>query len=315
MRPSLLIAEPDGFTPSVLITLREWANVSLGPIAYRDIRTQLTKHDIVWIRLGHRIESRDIPTKIRCRIIAVPTTGLDHIDIKAVSAAGIILASLRGEVEFLRSVTATAEHTIGLILSLLRHIPSAHSAVLRGEWDRDRFRGRELAGRRVGILGAGRLGCMVATYLQAFGCKILAYDPRPDFPSEMPRARDLKTLLEFSEILTIHASYSASTHHLLGMAELSCLPRGAYVINTSRGGIIDDRALATLLQNDQLGGAAIDVIEGEPIVGRDHSLVRLALRRKSIIITPHLGGNTTDSFAKTEEFLAETIYKLWKSNI
>lgn len=313
MRPSLLIAEPDGFTPAVLRELRRWADVSLGPVAPGAIGTELSRHDIVWVRLGHRIGRADIPAEPRCRILAVPTTGLDHLDLDAMAAAGIQVASLRGEADFLSSVSATAEHTIGLMLALLRHIPSAHASVLEGGWDRDRFRGRELAGRRVGLLGAGRLSKLVAGYLRAFGCEILAFDPRPDFPADIPRASDLESLLSFSEILSIHAAYGPATHHMLGRAELERLPRGACIVNTSRGGILDDRALAALLESGHLGGAALDVVEGEPHVGREHPLVRLAASGRPVVLTPHLGGNTTDSFAKTEAFLAAKIRRAWEA--
>jgi D-3-phosphoglycerate dehydrogenase len=314
MRPSLLIAEPDGFTPEVLQGLRQWADVSLGPVAPGALSGELAKHDIVWVRLGHRIARADIPTAHRCRILGVPTTGLDHLDLAALADADIQVASLRGEADFLRSVSATAEHTVGLMLALLRHIPAAHASVLAGEWDRDRFRGRELAGRRVGLLGAGRLACLVAGYLRAFGCEILAFDPRLDFPAGIPRAASLEALMDFSEILSIHAAYGPETHHMLGLPELARLPRGAYVINTSRGGILDDRALADLLESGHLGGAALDVIEGEPRVGREHPLVRLAAASGPVVLTPHLGGNTSDSFAKTEAFLADKIRRIWTTS-
>jgi D-3-phosphoglycerate dehydrogenase len=313
VKPSLLIAEPEDFTPSVLAGLGEWATVALGPVAPGGLGAELGRHDLVWIRLGHRLRAEDIPPRPRCRILAVPTTGLDHLDLPALAAAGIEVASLRGEAGFLRSVSATAEHAIGLMLSVLRMVPAAHASVLAGEWDRDRFRGRELAGRRVGLLGAGRLACLVAGYLRAFGCEVLAYDPRPDFPAEIPRAPELDSLLAFSEILSVHATYDATTHHLLGHARLSRLPRGAFLVNTSRGGIVDDVALVRLLAEGHLAGAAIDVVEGEPSVGRDHPLVRLAASGGRVVITPHLGGNTTDSFAKTEAFLADKIRARWRA--
>ena len=142
----------------------------------------------------------------RCRILATPVTGLDHIDLAACRELGIRVVSLRGEVEFLRTVRATAELTVALTLALLRHIPQAVAAVQAGHWDRDQFRGQELYGKTIGLVGVGRLGSLVAGYFRAFGADVLGYDPRADFPSQLcTRVGDLDELLRRSDIVSIHA--------------------------------------------------------------------------------------------------------------
>lgn len=312
MKPSLLIAEPEDFTPAVLESLRGWAHVTLGPIPKGSIRAALEHHDIVWIRLGHRIDSGDIPASPRCRIVAVPVTGLDHIDLATCSQRRISVVSLKGETEFLRTVTATAEHTIGLLLALIRQIHNAHRSVLGGAWNRDLFRGRELQGRTAGIIGVGRLGRMVAGYLTAFGMKVVGYDVRTDIQvKHVELLPQLNDLLRISEVVSLHVPYCTETRHLLRTEHFNLMRRDAVLVNTSRGGVIDDGALLQALVGNVIGGAALDVIDGEPEVGINHPLVRYAQTHPNLVLTPHLGGNTSDSFSKTEAFIANRVRQTW----
>lgn len=312
MKPSLLIAEPEDFTPAVLESLRGWAEVTLGPIPQGAIHAAMELHDIVWIRLGHRIGPASIPASPRCRIVAVPVTGLDHIDLTTCAQRGIAVVSLKGETEFLRTVTATAEHTIGLLLALIRHIPSAHGSVLGGAWNRDLFRGRELHGRTAGIIGVGRLGQMVAAYLTAFGMKVIGYDVRKDLATgHVEYLPCLNELLRASDVVSLHVPYTSETRHLLRAENFKEMRRDAVLINTSRGGVIDDDALLQALVGNVIAGAALDVIDGEPDVGIDHPLVRHARTHPNLLLTPHLGGNTSDSFSKTEAFIAKRVRETW----
>ena len=311
-RPRLLLAETDGFTPEVMASLPEWADVRLGPVPRGEIGRALRDFEIVWIRLGHRVRAGDISPNGRCRILTVPATGLDHIDLEACAQAGIRVVSLKGEIDFLRTVTATAEHTIALALALIRKVPAAHASVLEGRWDRDAFRGRELHGRPAGIIGLGRLGNIVAGYLRAFGMKVYAFDPRRDFAETVAiRCATLEELFAASDLVTVHVVYDSRTHHMIKAQHLACARPGAVLINTSRGGIVDQAALLSALENGTLGGAALDVIEGEPNVGRDHPLVAYARKHENLVLTPHVGGNTRDSLAKSEAFIAAKTRRTW----
>lgn len=308
-----MLAETEGFTPAVLAGLREWAEVELGPVPRGSIGAALRDFDIVWIRLGHRVAAADIPAQGRCRIIALPATGLDHIDLPACAQAGIRIAALKGEVEFLRSVRATAEHTVALALSLIRRLPAAHASVLEGRWDRDAFLGRELYGRTAGLVGLGRLGAIVAGYFRAFGMEVCGYDPRPDFPAELARrCGSLEELFAAADLISVHVTYDASTRHLITARHLARLRAGAVLVNTSRGGVIDQAALLKALAEGRLAGAALDVIDGEPDIGRDHPLVQYARNHANLILTPHIAGNTSDSLAKAEAFIAAKARRLWE---
>lgn len=251
----------------------------------------------------------------RCRILAVPTTGLDHIDLEACRAKDVRVISLRGEVEFLKNVRATAELTLALTLALLRRIPAAASSVLTGLWDRDSFRGREIYERTVGIVGVGRLGAITAGYFRALGAKVIGYDPRSDFPHDAAeRVTNLNQLLQQSDVVCVMVKYEPATHHLLAAPQFAEIKSGAVLVNTSRGGIVDETALQAALESGRLAGAALDVLQGEPNVTAAHPLVRYAQSHSNVLIVPHIGGNTFESFEKTEIFIAERVVQAMRGS-
>lgn len=303
--PRLLVAEPDGFSPVARARLETACDVELRRCSPAEFYAAFARYDAVWFRLGHRIRAEHLPPRPRIRVLATPVTGLDHIDLDACRAAGVRVVSLRGETEFLRSVRATAELTILLLLALLRRLPAAARSVQAGRWDRDAFRGHEIYGRTAGIVGMGRLGSLVAEYLGALGARVIGYDPRPDFPFHLvERVDSLGALLSKADIVTLHASYGPETRDLLGEAEFSTIQPGAVLVNTARGGLIDEAALLSALLSGRLAGAALDVLKGEPELAPNHPLVEYARAHDNLIIVPHIGGNTFESFEKTEVFLA-----------
>jgi D-3-phosphoglycerate dehydrogenase len=183
---------------------------------------------------------------------------------------------------------------------------------VQGAWTRDAFRGRELYGKTVGLVGIGRLGSIVAGYCRSFGMEVQGYDPRPDFPEELARrCASLAELMSTSDVISLHVAYHAGTRHLIDADHLRRARRSAVLINTSRGGVIDDAALLAALLEGRLSGAALDVVDGEPDVGAEHPLVRYARTHDNLILTPHLGGNTVESVAKTEAFIADKVRRMW----
>ena len=232
------------------------------------------------------------------------------MDLEAARERGVEILSLRGEHEFLRGVGATAEHTWALLLGLLRCLPAASAAAKRGDWDRDAFRGRELEGKRLGVLGLGRIGERVACFGQAFGMEVRAYDRyRIDWPAEVIRMPTLETLLETSDVLTLHVPLSEDTRALIGRRQLSRLPAGAVLVNTARGAVLEGVPVVEFIRSGRLAGAAVDVVEGETTaegVGAD-PLVLAARELEQILVTPHVGGATAESMAKTEVFMAKKL--------
>jgi D-3-phosphoglycerate dehydrogenase len=224
---------------------------------------------------------------------------------------GIRLVSLRGEVQFLKDVRATAEHTLGLMLALIRHIPQAAADVEAGHWRRDRFEGRELYGKTVGIVGYGRLGQIVSRYLQAFDTQVLISDPKlpAGYSDGAARAATLRHLLQNSDIVTLHVNLCDETLGFFTAENFQTMKPGSYFINTARGELIDEVALLEGLSSGRIAGAALDVLCEESSSGMaDHPLVEYARRNDNVIITPHLGGCTAESKRKTESFLAEKVF-------
>jgi len=223
-RPRILIAEPVDFSPKAVAMLEVAADVVLAPTDRGGIVAALRDYDVFWFRLAHRIDRALLAGPLRCRILATPVTGLDHIDLEACAERGIRVVSLRGEYEFLEQVRGTAELTVALALGLLRHIPAAAQHARAGHWNRDLFRGRELFGHTVGLVGVGRLGKIVAGYFRAFGCEVLGYDPRSDFPHEAAtRVDTLEELLSRADIVSVHVNYTPATRHLIGSRQLAAM--------------------------------------------------------------------------------------------
>ena len=301
----VLIAEPDRFSREAIVTLETVADVVRRSTSQEELGTVLEQFDVVWIRLGLRIEAEDLPANPRCGLVVSATTGLDHLDLAALAARNIRVLSLKGRREFLTQIRGTAELTIALLLALLRRLPTALDAVRAGEWNRDDFRGCEIFEKTVGIVGYGRLGSIVASYLHAMSARILAYDPNVTVAETyVGQVAGLDELLARSDIVTLHADLNDTTRGLLGSREFSLMQPGAVLINTARGELLDEAALLDALHTQRLAGAAVDVLRGEPGITTEHPLVAYAATHENLLITPHLGGGTVESMPRCERFLA-----------
>lgn len=305
----ILVAEPLDFTPEAVKIMEQAGEVDLRELTCdEDVSRAFRDYDVCWFRLARKIDRKLLGSKPKCKIIASATTGLDHIDLKACKEFGIKVVSLKGETEFLKDVRATAELTVALALALMRKIPSAAQSVKEGFWNRDLFRGNELYERTAGIIGVGRLGLIVADYFKAFGMNVAGYDTRIDFPQDAVRQFDsLQELLSVSDVVVVLVSYDESTKNFIGENEFRVIKDGAVLINTSRGGVIDEDALLQALKTGKLSGAALDVLNGEPNIDVNHPLISYARENDNLLIVPHIGGNTIESFVKTEIFIARKV--------
>jgi len=310
MKPyRILNLEPDNYSTDALAILQSLGSVDRGPLTRRELLARIDDYEIVIVRLAHKIDREILDHARRLKVIVTATTGLDHIDLAYAEAKNIEVLSLRGETDFLRSIPATAEHTWALLLALVRRIPAAFQSVLAGEWQRDRFKGHDLAGKTLGILGLGRIGEMIARYGQAFGMRVLAYDPyRKDWLPGVERAANQSELLRQSQVLCVHVPLNEETENLLGAAELAQLPPGSILVNTARGQVLDESALLDALASRRLAGAALDVLWNERDAGSNLSaLVQYARTHDNLLITPHIGGATYESMAATEIFMAHRL--------
>lgn len=303
----ILNIEPSGYCEDARSLLKNLGSLTEKEMSRDELINELSSYDVLVVRLSHQIDQDIINAGRSLQAIVTATTGLDHIDVEYARDCGIVVLSLQGETEFLRSIVATAEHTWALLLGLVRRIVPASLDAGRGNWNRDAFRGHELHGKHLGLVGFGRLGKKVADYGQAFGMDIGAFDPfTQEWKEGIWRVQSLSQLLKWSDVLSLHIPLNAETHQIIGESELALMPQNAVLVNTSRGQLIDEKALVKALSIGRISGAALDVIANERDAKqlRKSELFAYANQHGNLLITPHIGGATFESMAKTEVFMA-----------
>ncbi len=316
-KPCLLIVEPDRFSAIAREQLERKFEVTLGPLTRKELLSSIGTCDALMVRLGHLFDEEMLAKAKSLKVIGTPTTGLNHVDLAAAKQHGVNIVSLQGERDFLDEIHATAEFTWGLLLALLRKIPAATDSVKRGDWNRDLFRGEELHGKVLGIIGYGRLGTKVANYGRAFGMNVLAYDPYMAAP-QWVRKTGLYDLASSADVILVHAAYNESTHKMLDSRFFEAIKPGAFLINTARGELLDESALLNALKNGRLAGAAMDVLCFEnSLTDSLESLALITYLRENfnLLITPHVAGATNESMEKTEIFIAKKMCLFFEKHL
>jgi D-3-phosphoglycerate dehydrogenase len=307
---SILNLEPKGYSSEAKAILSAVGKVENGPLSRVQLIHKIPKYDVMIVRLTHQIDKEIIDKAARLKLISSATTGLNHIDTEYAKENNIHVISLRGDTEFLEEIYATAEHTWALILALIRNIPQAVHSVKEGNWNRDLFKGSELNGKTLGIIGLGRIGKKVANYGLAFGMTVIAYSgDNSESTYGVQMTNSLKSLLEKSDVVSLHLPLNSSSYKMMGKDQFFSMKKGAVIINSSRGEITDEDALIDAIKTGHLSGAALDVITNETEI---HNLKRsriilFAKENGRLIITPHIGGATFESMEKTEIFMAEKL--------
>ncbi len=242
------------------------------------------------------------------RLVGVCRNALNHVDIASATAHGVAVTHAPG-----RNANAVAEMTIGLMLSLARRIPQAHAMVASGDW-RDpsagytRFRGREIAGATVGVVGFGQIGREVARLCIALGARVLVHDPFVPARQVMAlRARPstLPALARAVDFVTLHVPDAAATSHLVDAPFLARMKPSAYLINTSAGAVVDPAALVGALASGTIAGAALDVFEGQPLPQSSPLLTA-----PNLILTPHIGGATAETVERHSHMMVAEVERL-----
>ncbi len=223
------------------------------------------------------------------KIICTASTGLNHIDMKHCEDQGIKVLSITRDSNTIEKISSTAEHSFALMMALLRNIPSAFDSVKKGEWSWEPFVGRQMNFMTVGIVGYGRLGRMMTKYCKAFDAKVMVCDPY----QEAPNQSDLKTLFDESDIVSLHVHVKDDTRHMVNDELLDNIKSPVYLVNTSRGEIVDERAVIRALENGTLLGYATDVLEDE--FGNIQNSYLTKRQDLNIIVTPHIAGMTKEA--------------------
>lgn len=253
-----------------------------------------------------KMTARVIEHLDRCKIIARYGIGVDNVDVAAATRAGILVTNVPDY-----CVDEVSDHALALLLALARQIVAADRAVKAGAWDIVSHAGiRRLNGRTMGLVGFGKIARLFASKVQPLGMKVIVYDPylEPDLIARHgAQAADLQRLLAEADALSIHAPLSPETRNLIGERELALMKPGAFLINTSRGGIVDEQALAEALKAGRLGGAALDVLSAEP-PPPDHPL----RQAPNAILTPHLAFYSRESLVELQTKAAEEVARALK---
>lgn len=239
------------------------------------------------------------------RLICTVSAGFDNIDIQAAAAFGIDVMNVAGA-----NSTSAAEFTFGLILAAAKNIIPANNEMFKGKFDYSRYSNTELSGKTLGIIGVGRIGSKVAKLAKAFGMKILGNDINPKLKNKYPFIKfiSLEKILSLSDILTIHTPLDRSTHYIINKRNISKLKKNAILINTSRGGVVEEAALIAALKGGKLRFACADVFENEP--GFNKKLIKF----KNLIITPHLAGKTAESKLRMGTEAAERVIEYFSNS-
>ena len=269
-------------------------------ISAQDLLSKVSNYDVIVVRSRTKITKDVIQNAKNIKIIARVGVGLDNIDTNEAARQNIDVINA-GEA----SISAVSELVIGLMLSLCRNIPTANNETKKGNWIKKSLMGTELKGKYLGIIGLGKIGRNVARLAKGLRMNLIGYDIIPidkSFVQEVSLiTTDLKTLLESSDFITCHVPLTEQTKYLINKQTISNMKNSAFIINTSRGEIIEEAALIEALKNNKIAGAALDVFETEPPTNND------LLNLSNLICTPHMAAQTKEAQELASTVIAEKI--------
>ena len=262
-----------------------------------------------------KVDSEFLSYAKKLKIIGSPSTGTDHLDLDLIKKKGIQCFDISKEFRLIKKFTATSELAFALMLSLNRKIVQSSQKAKQGIWSREEFQGFQLFGKTLGIIGLGRLGKISAQIGNGFGMKIIANDIKKFNKENYIKMVSLERLIKTSDIITIHIHLNKTTENLINYDVFKNMKKSAFLINTSRGKIINENDLIKALKNKLIRGAGLDVIDGEWLddaTRKKHKLITYARNNSNLLITPHIGGATKESIYYSRVFMAKKIARLIK---
>jgi D-lactate dehydrogenase len=285
------------------------------------ILNKIKDTEILCVFVWSQIDERVINKLPKLKFIATMSTGFDHIDLNTCKAKNIKVSNVP-----VYGDNTVAEHTFALILALTRKLPESIERTRQGNFTLEGLQGMDLKDKTIGIIGLGHIGTKVAEIANGFGMKILACDPKKDLKLKKKlkvQYKDLNYLLSDSDVISLHAPYNKETHHLINKTNINKIKKGALLINTSRGGLIDSESLMTALDKDILAGAGIDVLEEECFIKEEKELLtkpfqktcdlRTVLRghllthNKKVLVTPHNAFNSKEALLRILDTTVDNI--------
>ncbi len=294
----VLVADP--ISNEGVDILRSYAQVDVKTgLAPEEIISTIGDYEGLVVRSQTKVSAKVIEAGKKLQVIGRAGVGVDNIDVEEATRRGIVVVNAPTG-----NTISAAEHAIALMLSLARHIPQANTVLKSGVWQRSNFMGTEVRGKTLGIIGLGNVGSEVARRARGLEMKLIAYDPfiSTDHARNLQvELGPLKKLLKESDFITLHIPLTASTKGLIGAKELALVKPTVRIINTARGGLIDEEALAKAVKEKSVAGAAIDVFSTEP------TTESILFEENNIIVTPHLGASTAEAQVMAARDVAEQV--------
>lgn len=286
----------------------EVGGLALGPDMAVDYRPTISRdellsavgeYDALIVRSRTKVDRGVLERAGKLKLVARPGTGLDNVDVDYAKEKGIAVVNSPESL-----VEAVAEHVVLLMLALSRRVVEADVSTKSGRWDKNALVGRELRGKVLGIVGMGRIGRRISEVARALGMSVLVYDvvalPQEVLSSAGARVVPLDELFSSADYITLHVPLTPETANLVGGARLASMKKGSVLVNTSRGGVVDEDALASALKEGKIGAAALDVFKTEPPRGA-------IMSAPNTILTPHIGGQTAEAQSNAITIIGEKV--------
>ena len=265
-----------------------------------ELESAIGDYDGVAVRSATKITARVLEKGTRLKVVGRAGVGVDNVDLDAATRRGVVVMNTPGG-----SSVTVAELTLAMMLALARHIAQATASVKAGKWEKKRFQGRELAGKTLGVVGIGNIGSVVVDRARAMKMDVVAYDPfiSPEIAAQLGvQVVALDELWRRADVVSLHVPLTDQTRNIVNAGTIAKMRKGALIVNCARGGLVDEKALADALLSGQLGGAALDVFETEPVPA-DHPLLKV----DTFVCTPHLGASTEEAQAAVAVAIAEQL--------
>lgn len=298
MKPKILVVLRHTLCEDAMRILEEVGDVSVAPRSVGESELAELARDCRGVVLGGNKFGREaIVLAKELKVISRHGVGVDNVDLEAATERGIVVTYTPGA-----NADSVAEHTFALLLSLVRKLSLADRSIKEGEWGSSEFMGFELVGKTLGIIGLGAIGSRVAKRAMAFEMGVLAYDPYVTQKSASAlgvKLVDLETLLRSSDVVSLHASLTNETRHILAARELGMMRRTAVLINAARGQLVDEEALIQALRGGTVSGAGLDAFQSEPLP-EGHPFTKM----RNVLLTPHIASFTKEALARGDKILA-----------
>ncbi len=292
----------DGLEPEAISTLRKKHEVDVRELDPKGLLNVVAGYHALIVRSRTIVSKAVLTHAPNLKVVGRAGVGVDNIDVAEATARKIAVVNAPTA-----STISVAELAVGHMISLLRHLPEADRSVKDGKWEKKKLEGRELFEKTLGLVGSGRIGAEVAKRAQAFGMRVIAYDPYLSASIAETlgiRLVDKEAVFREADVVSVHAALTPETKGMVAAAELAQMKRGAILVNCARGEIVQEAALAEALRTGRIAGAAVDVFDTEPPVGSP------LLAAPNLVFTPHLGASTREAQARAGATVADQVLQV-----